>query len=159
MSAVKSLSGTYTYRIIKFFNLTSDLFKLCSCCFKMLRDNILYCNISTGCSSSKHKRSRFNLIRNDRVFCTMKFLNSFDTDNICSCTLDVCSHTVQEVGHVYDMWLSRRILDRSTSGCQRSSHHNIDRCTNRYNIQENMASVKVLCLCYTCTMKDVYLCS
>ena len=159
MSAVKSLACTYTYCIIKFFNLTSDLFKFGSCCLKMFRDNILNCNIPASCGSSKHKSSCLDLVRNDRILCTMKFLNTLDTDNISSRTLDVGSHTVQEVRNVYNMRLSRCILDRSTARCHRSCHHNVDRRTYRYNIKENMASMKVLCLCNDRTMKDVHICT
>ena len=115
MCAVKSLACTYTYSIIKFFNLTADFFQFGCSCFQMFRDNILNGNITTGCCSCEHKCSGFNLIRDDGIFSTVKFLNTFDTYNICTCTFDVGAHAVQEVRNINDMRLSCCILNDRTS--------------------------------------------
>ena len=62
-------------------------------------------HISLGRCCSKHKSTCFNLIRNDGIFCLVKALDATDLDHICTGAADICSHTVQEVGNIYDMGL------------------------------------------------------
>ena len=159
MSTMKSLACTYTNGIIKFFYFTSNFFQLGCGSFQMFRNNILYGNISTCCCCCKHEGSCFNLIRNDRILCAVKLLYTFNTDHISTCALNVRTHAVQEIGNVYNMGLSGCVLNNGTSGSQGSSHHNIDRCTNRYNIQKNMTAMEVFCFSNNCSMKNIYRCS
>ena len=97
------------------------------------------------------------LIRNNRIFGLVKGFYTSDTDHICTRSLDTCSHTVQEVRNVYNMRLSRCILDRSTARCHRSCHHNVNCCTNRNHIKENVAAMKILSLGNNCAMTDINL--
>ena len=143
MSAMKSAHCTYTYGIIKLLNFTSDFLKLGCSSFEMLWNYILNCDITTGSCCSEHKGSCLDLVRNDRILCAVKLLNTLDTDHICTSTFDIGSHAVQEVGNIYYVWLSGSIFNNRTSWCKRCCHHNIDGRSYRYYIQENMASMEI----------------
>ena len=157
MRTMKHMRRTDTNRIIKLLNLTPDLLKLRSRSLQMLRNNITDRNITTRSRSSKHKSTCLNLIRNNRILCTVKLLNTTDTDHIRTSTLNIRTHTVQEIGHVNNMRLPCSILNNGTAGCHRSSHHNINRSTNRNHIQENVAAMKILSLGNNSTMTDINL--
>ena len=66
--------------------------------------------------------------------------HSLNADNIGSRTSDVGTHTVQEVRHINNMGLLRRILNRSIANCHGCRHHNINGRTYGHNIQINVAS-------------------
>ena len=155
MSAMKSAHCTYTYGIIKLLNFTSDFLKLGCSSFEMLWNYILNCDITTGSCCSEHKGSCLNLVRNDGILCAVKLLNTLDTDHICTSTFDIGSHAVQEVGNIYYVWLSGSIFNNRTSWCKRCCHHNIDSCSYRNYIQENMASMKIRCLGNNGSMKNI----
>lgn len=87
----------------------------------------------------------------------MKSLNTTDTDHISTCSLDISSHTVQEIGNINNMRLSRSILYNCTACCHGSCHHDIDSRTNRNHIKENMASVKILSFGNDSTMTDIHI--
>ena len=102
-------------------------------------------NISLCRCRHRHKCSRLDLIRNDRILRSSQLLNTTDTDDIRSGALDICTHTVQEVRYIYNVWLLRSILDRRLSLCKHGCHHDIDGCTNRYHIEINMISNQLVC--------------
>ena len=87
----------------------------------------------------------------------MKLLNTTDTDHIRTGTLDIRTHAVQEVRHINNMRLPCSILNDRTTSRHRSSHHNINRSTNRNHIQENVAAMKILSLGNNSTMTDINL--
>ena len=155
MSTVKLSCRTYTDCIVKLFNFTSNLFKLGCSCLQMFRNYILNCNVSACCCCRKHKCTGFDLIRNNGIFCTVKFLYTFNTDHISACTFNVSSHTIQEVGYINYVWLSCCILQNCTSRCKGCCHHNINCCTYRNNIKENMASMKFICFRNDRTMHNI----
>ena len=92
----------------------------------MLRNNIFYYYIAPGNGSCKHKCSCLNLVRDNRIGCAVKLVNALNTDNICTGTLNVGSHRVEEVSHVNNMWLFCRILNYSIAFCQNRCKHNVD---------------------------------
>ena len=157
MSTMKCMWRTYTNCIIKLLNLTADLLKLRCCSFKMLRNNIAYCNITACSCCCKHKSTSLDLIRNNRILCTMKSLNTTDADHISTCTLDISTHTVQEIGNINNMRLSCSILDNCTACCHGSCHHDIDSRADRNHIQEDMTSMKILSPGNDSTMENIHL--
>ena len=70
--------------------------------------------------------------------CGMKLLHTTDTDHICTCTFNISSHGIQEIGNIHDMRLSCGILQNCISAGHAGCHHNIDRSTHRNHIQINV---------------------
>ena len=110
---VSTLKRTFTdnsYPVISFYNFTANFNKLCWQRLKMLRNNILNHNVAISCRCCKHKRSSFNLVRNNGIGCSMKPLHTFNSDYICTCALNIGSHSIKEVRHINYMWLFSCIL-------------------------------------------------
>ena len=83
----------------------------------MLRNHVFDRHIAVRRSGSKHKRAGFDLIRDDRIFRLMQSLYTTDPDHIRTCALDVRSHAVEEIRHVYDVRLTRTVLDNCIALC------------------------------------------
>ena len=125
----------------------------------MLRNNVLYSNITLGCCSGKHKCAGLNLIGDDHIFCTVEFLNSLDPDNISTCALDICTHTVKEVGHINNVGFLGSVLENCLTLSQTSCHHNIDGRTYADNIEINMTSNKLISVSLDDTVLNVDICT
>ena len=125
----------------------------------MLRNNIQYRYISPGSCCCEHECSCFNLIRDHRIFCAVETLYTTDLDHVCTCSSDVGSHAVQEVCNVYNVRLFRNIFQNGKSFCHSCCHHNIDGCSNTYNVKINMFSNKTVCFCNNLAMFDIYICT
>ena len=146
-----------TYCIIKLLNLTSHFDQFRTGCLQMLRNDIFYCDITMCCGCRKHKCTCLNLIRNDRIFRLVQFLNTGNTDHVSSGSADIGSHPVQEICHINDMRLFRCILDDRLSLCHSCCHHDIDGGSYGNLIHINMGTTKAVCLrCYQ-TMVNVNL--
>ena len=74
----------------------------------------------------------------------MKLCHTLDTDHIGACSLDVGSHAVQEVGHIYHVRLFGCILNDRVACCHGRGHHDIDGSANRYDVQIDMAASQIL---------------
>ena len=157
MSTMKSVHSAYTYCIIKLLYLASNLLKLGCGSLKMLRDHVSYSHISASSCCREHKSSSLDLIRNNGIFGTVKLLHTFDTDHICTCTLNIGTHAIQEIGNVYNVRLSGCILNNRAAWCQGCCHHNVNRRSNGNHIKENMAAMKICCLCNNCAVKNIHL--
>ena len=96
--------------------------------------------------SCHHKGTCFNLIRYYSILRTMQTFDPFYTDNIGTCTLYICTHTIQEISQINHMWFFRSIFNNGLTVSHNSSHHNIDRCPYRNNIQINMIADQFLCI-------------
>ena len=151
--------GNDTNRIVELFYLASSLDQLCCGCFQMLRNDIFYKYITACCCNCKHESTCLDLIRNNRIFCLVKFLHSHNSNHIRSCSTNVCAHTVQKVCHINDMRFFRCILNDSLSLSHRCRHHNIDSCTNGYFIHINMCSAQAFCLCNYKSVGNVNRCA
>ena len=125
----------------------------------MLRNHIEHCHISACCCSGKHKCSCFDLIRNDGVLCLMQGLHSTDLNHVCSCTTDICSHAVQEVRYIYNMWLFRYVLHDRKTVSHSCCHHYVDRCTYSHNIEIKMCSLQLFRFSKNLTIFNLYICS
>ena len=148
-----------TYSIIEFFHFTSDFYQFCDRSLQMLRNNIQYRYISLCCCCCEHECSCFDLIRDHRIFCSVKALYTTDLDHICTCSPDVGSHAVQEVRNIYNMWLFCNIFQNGKSFCHSCCHHNVNRCSNTYHVEINMLSDKTVCLCNDLAMFNIYICT
>ena len=111
-------------------------------------------NIPSGHCCSEHKGSCLDLVRNNGILGLVKGFNTTDTDHICTRSLDTCSHTVQEVCHVYHMRLFCRIFNDRIAIRHRCCHHNIDGCTYTDHIKKNVCSVKLFSFCNNKSMLD-----
>ena len=125
----------------------------------MLWNYIFYHHIASGCCCCTHKGTSLDLIRNNRIFCAVKPLYAPDTDCVCSCTLNIGSHTVKEVCHIYDMGLLGSILKDRLSLCHSSSHHDIDGRSHRNHIQINMTCHQINGMGDHCSALNLYICS
>ena len=125
----------------------------------MLGNYVFHHNVSHSCSGSAHKCSCLNLVRNNRIACTMKLFHSTDTDNIRTCAFNISTHTVQEVRHIYYMGLSCRIFNGGISLSHGCCHHNVNGSSYRNHIQENMLSKQLICFCNNCAMDNIHRCS
>ena len=125
----------------------------------MLRNYVQHSHISFGSCRCEHKCSCFNLIRNHGILCPMKLSHTTDLNNICSCTTDICTHTVQEVCHIYNVWFLGNVLHNGLSLCHCRSHHHIDRCSDAHHIKINMLPYQTLCLCNNLTMLNFNFCT
>ena len=122
----------------------------------MFRNYIFDQNIAACCRCSEHIGSCLDHIRHNRIICTVQHLHTSDTDHIRTGTLDIGTHAVQEVCCIYNVWLFCRIFNNGISFCHRCCHHNINGCTYRYSIHENMSSMKsVRCRCHDGTVFDI----
>ena len=155
----QSSGSNHTYCIIRLFNLTSHLDQLGCRGFQMLGNDILYCYITLGNRCSKHKCTCFDLIRDNGIFCGMKLRNTGNSHYVCTRSLDISTHRVQEIRYIYYMWLLGCILDYSLALCQHRSQHNINRSTYRYRIQINMCTCKLLGICNDQSMLNLHLCA
>ena len=155
--AGKWLIGNHTNCVIKLFYRASCLYKLGTCCFQMLWNNIFHKNITLGSCSSTHKCTCFNLIRDNRIFRSVKLLNSNNSNNICSCTSDVGAHSIQKIGHIYYMWFLSCIFNNSFALSQSCCHHNIDSSSNRNLVHVNMISNQLICLGRNKTKADFHI--
>ena len=146
MRAAQASLGHDAHRIVKFLYLTSDFHKLCNCCLQMFRNHIQNRYISFGSCRCKHESSSLDLIRNNRILCTMQMRNSADLDHIRSCSPDICSHTVEEVGNIYNMRFFRNIFKNGKPLCHGCRHHNINGSAHTDNIKINVFSYQPCCL-------------
>ena len=127
--------SNHTHLIISLDYLASNLNQLCRDRLKMLRNHILDRHITSGRRRRKHKGSRLDLIRNNRILRSMKATNTTDTDDIGSRALDICSHAVEEVCNIHNVRLLCRILKDCLTLCESRCHHDIDRCSDRNHIE------------------------
>ena len=84
----------YADLLVELNDLTAHLGELCGDRLQMLRDHIFYGNITAGDRCGTHKCSGLDLIRDDRIVCSVKTSYTFDTDHIRTCAFNVCAHTV-----------------------------------------------------------------
>ena len=126
--------------------LTSHLHQLGTDGLKMLGNHVFDCDISHGGSCRQHKCTCLNLVGDNGVLGTMELLNSSDTDHICTCSLDIGSHAVEEVGNINHMRLLGSILDNCLALCHYCSHHDIDGGANADNIKINMLAHQLISL-------------
>ena len=132
--------SNYTDCIIKFNDLTTDLDQLSRNSFQMLRDHIFHHDISSGSSCCTHKGTCFDLVRDNGILSSMQLTYAADTDGICTCALDISSHTVKHIGNIYYMRLLSRILNYCLSFCPNCCKHNINCCSNRRCVKKDMVS-------------------
>ena len=81
-------------RVVGFFHFAPNLQQFRADGFQMLGNYILDGNIPFGNSRGKHKRTGFNLIRNNSVFRPVQPGYALDTDHIRTGALDIGSHAV-----------------------------------------------------------------
>ena len=123
----------------------------------MLRNNILDQNISPRGGCGAHERGSFYLIRNNRVSCSMKLLDTLNSYDIRTCTLDICTHAVQKIGNIDHMRLLSGILYYRASFSKRCCKHNVDCRANRLHIKVYMASHKPVRRCRNHSVCCIYL--
>ena len=111
------------------------------------------------CSCCKHESTCFDLIRNNRIFRTVKFLHTVNTDGFCTCATNVCSHAVQEVCNINDVGFSCSIINNGLAFRERCCHQNIDGGTNRNLIQIDMSAFEFLCLGRDQSIADINICA
>ena len=119
--------------------------KLGSYRLKMLRNNVLYDNISMCSCCRHHKSSCLNLVWYYRICASMKSLNAPYSYNICTSTLDISSHGIKEVSHINYMWLLSCIFKDSFSISHACCHHKINSSTYCYNIKIYVSANQFFC--------------
>ena len=74
----------------------------------------------------------------------MQLRNAFDPDHVRAGALNVCAHTVEEVGKVYDVRFFGRILDDRLTLRHYGGHHHVHRCAHRDNVHIDMIALEPL---------------
>ena len=93
-----------------------------------------------------HECTCLDLVGDDGIFRSVELWYAFDTDDVSTCALDIGSHTVKEVGQVYDMGLFGCIFYSSLAGCHAGCHHDVYRSSYGNLIHKDMVAGKVLCV-------------
>ena len=84
----------------------------------------------------------------------MQLFHAADTDHIRTGALDIGSHTVQEIGHIYYMRLPGTVLNDRIPVRHGCRHHNVDGSSDGYCIQINVAASQLFRLCADSAVAD-----
>ena len=106
----------------------------------MLRNDIVNAHFFSTRSCNHNKCTCFNSIWNNFMETAHQIIYAINCDNICTSTSDFCTHFVQQCCNVNNLWFFCGIFNRCSAFCINCSHHNIDCCSYRCNIQENLSA-------------------
>ena len=143
--------------IVKLNDLTANLCQLCGNGLQVLGNYIFNHNIPSGSRCRAHKGTGLNLIRDNGIFRTVKPFHATNTDGIRSCALNIGSHAVKEVRHIYDMRLLGCIFKDGLSLCHGRRHHDIDGGSHRNHIQINVACHQINGVSNHCPALDLHI--
>ncbi len=121
--------------------------EFCNHRLQMIGYYIAYVQCSSGNSRRKHESSCLYPIGNDRMFCSMQLVHTFDFDRVRSRTFDFCAHFIQKVCQINDFGFFCGIFQICDAMCQNGSHHYVLRRSHTRKVEINRIAYQTLRSC------------
>ena len=114
--------------------------------------------VCTG-SSNHNKRTGFNTVWNDFMEASAQCIDPIDGNDIGACSTDSGTHFVKQCSHIDNFRFLGSIFNCRTALGIYGRHHDIDGCSNRCNIKENLVSYQSIGSDVIASLLKPYLCT
>ena len=134
--------------IFPFRNFYIHFIQLCCQRIHVFGNDIFYQHIAACDRCCDHVCTSFDLVRDDCVLCAFQFRYTFDTDHVCTGTLDICTHHVQIVCCIYNVGFFCCVFNCCCAFCHSSSQHYVDCCAYAHLVHVNRCTNQFFCISF-----------
>ena len=105
---------------------------------QMLQCHITYCYVALSHSSHTYKTANLNHIGQQTMYSAAKAVDTFDCKSVAAYTADACTHLVEHLAQLVDVWLAGGVHYCCRALSHNSSHNNIGRTCNTGLVEQHI---------------------
>ncbi|MNT44167.1 hypothetical protein D3C72_1806840 [compost metagenome] len=119
------LSRVNRHRVFCRINFKSALAHFINQNFQVSWHTLRHCHFAFSDRTCDQQSSRFNTICHDSVFSRFQFFNAINSDNACTLTRDLCTHLIEIISKIHNLWFFSSIFENRATLSQSGCHHHV----------------------------------